>query len=164
MCFPYLRSGDLCYTSLKVEYLHNLLVILLHDRFPCYQHLFNHLFVYGVLFYTLRYFVSQKLQVSPIGCSLSWFQCTFQYSLFPSMFFFLSFLFLSFLLFCFLENFFGFKYYKALHNHLCIFSPGPIISNFFKKAFLLLLGNGLRNQNLCVLIASGVLMVIGSLS
>ena len=55
---PYLRNGDLCSTSLKVEYLHKLFGIVLH-RFVFYPFIYSiiYLYQYGLLslFCTLAY-------------------------------------------------------------------------------------------------------------
>ena len=59
---PHLRGGDFVLPSLRMEYLHKLLGILLHGRFvssPLFIYLFQHLFISvwtnGYLLYILGY-------------------------------------------------------------------------------------------------------------
>lgn len=77
MLNPYLRNGELCSASLRVEYLLKLFGILLHGNLPFLpylllflNHLFISLYICGYLFYfgaiMQNYFVAQ---IFPLGAS-----------------------------------------------------------------------------------------------
>ena len=107
----YLRSGELCSTSLKAEYLYKLFVILVQGDFSLLLHLFIQLFIYismgswiFILYFVLQYstlfffFFSLKLfQLWPLG-TLHLIPVSFWHTL----------------TFFFLKHFFTFWHYKMI--------------------------------------------------
>ena len=135
-----LKSRELCFISLRVEYLYKLFGICLHRDLSLPPHyLFNYLFmsewIHG---YFILWVIIQYHFILSIWSSLIWLLCCFSTSS-------------SFSFFFLIGPYFLIKMPQAHFEH---FLPTPIISHFSKEPWLPLLENNIRNPILSVRCAS----------
>lgn len=91
-------------------------------------------------------FVAQRVSALATGNSFSWLLCPCPFDMLPSIWFF----------FLFIKNTLGavppFRHHRVLQAHhdsiMHMSCPSASISHFPKESWLLLLENGIRNQNL----------------